>query len=79
MVGILQSGVSSTIQKGVSETTSEHCWGCGYCDSKMSIYEAAMLGALIGAALFLGLATFTAMSALRLATSSRALAFEEIQ
>merc|ERR1719318_2085930 len=29
----LGSGVSSTIQKGVSSVDNSDCWACGYCDS----------------------------------------------
>jgi len=54
-------GVSSKIQKGVSDVTEEYCWACGFCNSKMSVYTAGMSGALFGAAIFLLLATFTAM------------------
>lgn len=54
-------GVSSTIQKGVADIESPDCWACGYCDSKMNEYGAGMFGALFGAAVFLLLATFTAM------------------
>ena len=51
-------GVSGTIRKGVADTDSAECWACGYCDSKMSVYNVGMLGALIGATFFLLLATF---------------------
>ena len=54
-------GVSTTIQKGVSQITDPDCFACGYCDSKMSLFMVAMLSALFGAAVFLLLATFTAM------------------
>ena len=54
-------GVSGTIQKGVADTDAPECWACGYCDSKMSVYNVGMLGALIGAACFLLLATFGKM------------------
>ena len=45
----------------VSDVTEKDCWACGYCDSKMSVYMVGMMGAVFGAAIFLGLATFTAM------------------
>ena len=58
---LLGYGVSGTIQKGVADTDAPECWACGYCDSKMSVYNVGMLGALIGAACFLLLATFGKM------------------
>ncbi|CAE8682684.1 unnamed protein product [Polarella glacialis] len=54
----LGAGVSSTIQKGVADLTSPVCWACGYCDSKMAMYQWGMLAALIGGAVFLLLSTF---------------------
>jgi len=57
----LGSGVSSTIQKGVSSVDNPDCWACGYCDSATSVYMAGMMGALIGASLFLLLASLTSM------------------
>jgi phosphate/sulfate permease len=57
----LGSGVSDTIQKGVSDITSENCWACGFCHSEMSVYQAGMFGALISTALFLILSSFTSM------------------
>jgi len=57
----LGSGVSSTIQKGVSEVNDPACWACSFCDSETSVYMAGMLGALIGASVFLQLASFTSM------------------
>ncbi|RLN87637.1 hypothetical protein BBJ28_00027024, partial [Nothophytophthora sp. Chile5] len=54
-------GVSSTIQTGVSKITTADCWACGYCNSQMDVYALGMFAALIGAALFLLIATFTAM------------------
>ena len=58
---LLGQGVSNTIQKGVSHTDDPACWGCGFCDSRMSVYAVGMLGALIGAAVFLLAATFGKM------------------
>jgi len=58
---LLGYGVSSTIQKGVADIDDPDCWACGYCDSEMSVYALGMLAALIGAALFLCLATFGKM------------------
>jgi len=57
----LGSGVSSTIQKGVSSVDEPYCWACGYCDSTTSVYMAGMMGALIGASVFLLLASLTSM------------------
>jgi len=57
----LGSGVSSTIQKGVSDVDDPYCWACGYCDSETSVYMAGMMGALIGASIFLQLASMTSM------------------
>jgi len=57
----LGSGVSSTIQKGVSSVDDPDCWACGYCDSETSVYMAGMMGALIGASVFLLLASLTSM------------------
>jgi len=57
----LGSGVSSTIQKGVSEVDDPTCWACGYCDAQTSVYMGGMLGALIGASVFLLIASLTAI------------------
>merc|ERR1719474_2537486 len=57
----LGSGVSSTIQKGVSDVDDPDCWACGYCNSETSVYMGGMMGALIGASVFLQLASFTSM------------------
>jgi len=57
----LGSGVSSTIQKGVSDVDDPECWACGYCNSETSVYMAGMMGALIGASIFLQLASLTSM------------------
>jgi solute carrier family 20 (sodium-dependent phosphate transporter) len=54
-------GVSDTIKKGVSDIKDSECWACGYCDSQMSVYQAGMFGALISAAIFLLLSSFTSM------------------
>ena len=54
---MLGAGVSNTISKGVSKLDSPECWACGYCDSRMSVYTAGMLAALIGGAAFLAVAT----------------------
>lgn len=54
-------GVSAKLQEGVSEITDKHCWACGYCDSKISVYDLGMLGSLISASLFLLLATATSL------------------
>jgi len=57
----LGSGVSSTIQKGVSDVDDPECWACGYCNSETAVYMAGMMGALIGASIFLQLASLTSM------------------
>eukprot|EP00884_Botryococcus_braunii_P014488 jgi/Botrbrau1/2303/Bobra.101_2s0124.1 len=54
-------GVSGTIRKGVASTTDPDCWGCGYCNSKMTVYMVAMMSSLFAAAIFMMLACFTAM------------------
>ncbi len=45
----------------MADVKDEHCWACGYCNSQMSVYQVGMFGALIGASVFLLLATFTKM------------------
>jgi len=54
-------GVSSTIMTGISPIDSPNCWACGYCDSKISLYMVGMFSALVGAAIFLLLASYTAV------------------
>jgi sodium-dependent phosphate transporter len=54
-------GVSGTIQNVGGAVDNPECWACGGCDSKMSVYAVGMFAALIGAACFLLLATFTSM------------------
>jgi len=53
----LGHGVSKTIQKGVAKITEEECWACGYCNSEISVFMGGMFGALLGASLFLLLAS----------------------
>jgi len=57
----LGAGVSSTIQKGVSDVGDPACWACGYCNAQTSVYMAGMMGALIGASIFLLLASLTSL------------------
>lgn len=57
----LGHGVSDTIQKGVSEIKDSNCWACGYCDSKMSLYQIGMFGALTSTAIFLLISSFSKM------------------
>jgi len=57
----LGSGVSTKIQKGVSDVEDPDCWACGRCDSQISVFTIGMFAALIAASVFLMLATFTAM------------------
>jgi len=54
-------GVSGTISKGVSDIDSPDCWKCGFCDSKMSLYESGMFSALVGASIFLLLASYSSV------------------
>lgn len=54
-------GVSSKITKGVATVGTPECWACGCTNSFMGVYAWGMLAALIAAAIFLLLATFTAM------------------
>jgi sodium-dependent phosphate transporter len=58
---LLGYGVSNKLQKGISDLSDPECWACGYCDSEISVYAAAMFGSQTAAATFLSLATFTAM------------------
>lgn len=55
---LLGYGVSKTIQKGVADIEHPECWACGLCDSEMPVYTHGMLGALLGASVFLTLAIF---------------------
>lgn len=57
----LGAGVSKTIQKGVAPIDGESCWACGFCDSKMVMYQYGMFASLCGAAFFLLLVTFFSM------------------
>jgi solute carrier family 20 (sodium-dependent phosphate transporter) len=54
-------GVSSSIQKGISNISDKECFACGYCDSSMSLYYAGMMASLIGASTFLLTATYFRM------------------
>ena len=56
-------GVSSKITKGVAKVDTPDCWGCGYSNSKMSVYAVGMVAALVGAALVLVIGSFTRMPA----------------
>eukprot|EP00442_Polarella_glacialis_P053067 CAMPEP_0115147962 /NCGR_PEP_ID=MMETSP0227-20121206/63605_1 /TAXON_ID=89957 /ORGANISM="Polarella glacialis, Strain CCMP 1383" /LENGTH=570 /DNA_ID=CAMNT_0002557935 /DNA_START=83 /DNA_END=1796 /DNA_ORIENTATION=- len=58
---LLGAGVSNTIQTAVAEIHSPGCWACGFCDSKMAMYQFGMLAALISASVFLFLTTFWAL------------------
>ena len=57
---LLGAGVGQTI-KGTSDVRDVDCWACGYCDNRMGEYMGGMFAALVAAAVFLGLATTTAM------------------
>lgn len=54
-------GVSSSIQKGISNLTDSTCFACGRCDSSMSLYYAGMMASLISASSFLLTATYLRM------------------
>jgi len=54
-------GVSGTIRKGVASPEDPECWGCGRCNSRMTLYMGAMMCALFAAAIFLLLCSFSAM------------------
>lgn len=58
---LLGYAVSGTIQKGIAPLEDPECWACGYCNSKMAWYNAAMVATLIGAVFLTLLATYTAM------------------
>lgn len=58
---LLGYGVSSTIRKGVAAPEDPECWGCGRCNSRMTLYMGAMFCALFAAAVFLMLCSTTAM------------------
>jgi phosphate/sulfate permease len=54
-------GVAKTVTKGTAKVTDPYCFACGYCDSHMTVFMIGMMSALFSAALFLLLATATAM------------------
>ncbi|RLN94262.1 hypothetical protein BBJ28_00006985 [Nothophytophthora sp. Chile5] len=54
-------GVSDTIQTAISDVRDPECWACSYCNSQMDVFGIGMFAALIGASIFMLLATFTAM------------------
>mmetsp|Transcript_31793 Transcript_31793/g.90301 ORF Transcript_31793/g.90301 Transcript_31793/m.90301 type:complete len:633 (+) Transcript_31793:106-2004(+) len=58
---LLGYGVSGTIRKGVASPDDPSCWGCGRCNTKMTLYMTAMFCALFAASIFLLLCSFTAM------------------
>lgn len=51
-------GVSTSIQKGISNLSSPDCFACGYCNSSMDLYYIGMMAALISGSIFLLSATF---------------------
>ncbi|KAJ8599720.1 hypothetical protein CTAYLR_004758 [Chrysophaeum taylorii] len=57
----LGSGVSTKVATAVSDIKDDSCWKCGYCDSRMTVYMLGMTTALVGASIFMLLATFTKM------------------
>lgn len=54
-------GVSGAITRGVAKTTSNTCWACGYCNSKMGLYSVALFSALCAADIFIFIATWFKM------------------
>ena len=58
---LLGYSVSSTVRKGIAPLDSPDCWACGYCNSKMSWYMAAMCATLVGAVSLIFVATYTGM------------------
>jgi sodium-dependent phosphate transporter len=58
---LLGYGTSNKLQKGVSDLEDPTCWACGFCNSQISTYSAAMLGTQMATGIFLLLATFTSM------------------
>mmetsp|Transcript_1280 Transcript_1280/g.2521 ORF Transcript_1280/g.2521 Transcript_1280/m.2521 type:complete len:563 (-) Transcript_1280:316-2004(-) len=58
---LLGSGVARTIKEDISDIENADCWACGYCDSKMSLFQAGMLASLVSTAVFLMLSSFTSM------------------
>ena len=59
----LGSTVADTIKKGASKLVpgAGDCWQCGTCDSKLALYYVGMVASLAAAAIFLLLATYTAL------------------
>ena len=54
-------GVAKTVTKGTAKVTDPECFACGFCDSHMTVFMIGMMSALFSAAIFLLLATATAM------------------
>ena len=52
----LGRGVSSKLQESVSDVTTDSCWACSYCDSRISQYQMGMFSSLISCGFFLMLA-----------------------
>jgi hypothetical protein len=42
-------GVSERIKEVSQKVSDPHCWACGYCDSKVSVYSISMFGAILSA------------------------------
>jgi sodium-dependent phosphate transporter len=51
-------GVSTSIQKGISNLSSPDCFACGYCNSSMTLYYVGMMAALISGSIFALVATW---------------------
>ncbi len=58
---LLGYSVSSTVRKGIAPLDDPECWACGYCNSKMAWYMAAMCATLVGAVVLIFVATYTGM------------------
>ena len=54
------AGVSDTIQQ-LTDVKDQHCWACGFCDSKMTLFMLGMCAALLATAVFLLLSSTTGM------------------
>jgi solute carrier family 20 (sodium-dependent phosphate transporter) len=52
-------GVSSKLQEDVGAIDDPDCWACGYCDSRISIFDTGMFASLLSTAFFLMVATYT--------------------
>lgn len=58
---VLGYGVSNKLANSISDIADEECWACGYCNSRVSIYQIGMFAALVSTAIFLLLASASHM------------------